>query len=340
MIDYGDKEEVLRQLMITTEKRTICEIFRELYDNAEKVDDPILRESFIDLILRGFVMGKKMNDRLVYYKDIWTDDIEIENNPNVKEDLKTRLNRWVPTVSIIFPTRRVDEYFIKAINSILKQTMQDYELIFLNNRPDRIGCDVEDVRIQYVDVTHIKNDLYKILNVGLRKARGKYVMALSDDDYFFPEMIDVLTAYAEKTDADIVSSGWVDMNDEGDITGNFLLRKKFSLDMYRKWNYLNSSATLIKRQFLSENKIEFPEGFVSLGDHVLIYDCIKHGAKIYILTVPLLATRRHDDQMSTERMKERLGDFEKLDEIFHEKDLFQTKRKMVMDATHSTHKSI
>ncbi len=327
-IDYEDREEILRQLINSSDRRTICELFRELYDNSEKVEEPQLRKSFQDLIIKGFVMGKKMNDRLVYYKDVWTDEVVVEDNKDAEEDGKRRSERWEPVISIIYPSRRVDGYFLASFNDILRQTMKNYEIIFLNNNPRREKFEWEDFRIKFIDVTKIKDNLFKIINIGLRMAKGKYILPLADDDIFFPEMLDILCAFAERTGADIVSSGWIDIDENNKVKECFLYKNKFDLKLYKEWNYLCSAGTLIRRKFLVDNKIEYNENMVSLADHALIYDCIKHGAKIEYLTTPLMGVRRHSGQMTYVRLDERRKqDYKELDKQFGEPDLFWKKRK-------------
>ena len=93
MEKYGTREEVLKRLREwTSERRTICEVFREIYDLAESLKDKDLKEKFIDLICEGFAMGKKMNAKLVEYKEDWAKGV-LEENRNWQEKQDYRLNR-------------------------------------------------------------------------------------------------------------------------------------------------------------------------------------------------------------------------------------------------------
>lgn len=72
-----------------SDKRVICEVWREIWDLVEQIDEKELRKEIKEKIIDGFIMGKKMNDRLLFYKKEWAEG-EFEPNPDMNEDIKKR----------------------------------------------------------------------------------------------------------------------------------------------------------------------------------------------------------------------------------------------------------
>lgn len=101
-------------------------------------------------------------------------------------------------VSVIIPTYGVPKYLELAIQSVLDQTMKEWELIVVDdNNPQTDGrimterlmenyCD--DVRIIYLK--HEKNLNGAVArNTGIRQASGRYISFLDSDDEYKPERL-------------------------------------------------------------------------------------------------------------------------------------------------------
>ncbi len=62
--------------MLTTQAnsyRGICEVLRSIYDIAYELDDDN-RKKITELLIDAMIMSKKMNDRLIYYKNTYNDN--------------------------------------------------------------------------------------------------------------------------------------------------------------------------------------------------------------------------------------------------------------------------
>lgn len=91
-----------------------------------------------------------------------------------------------PTVSVIVPTYNRPEMLGRALRSIQAQSMQDYEIIVVNDA----GEDVSEIVAKYDKASYYVHEENKGLagsrNTGLDHATGKYVSFLDDDDMLFP----------------------------------------------------------------------------------------------------------------------------------------------------------
>lgn len=91
-----------------------------------------------------------------------------------------------PTLSIIVPVYKVEEYIHKCITSILDQTFTDFELILINDgSPDNCGaiCDEYALKDNRVIVIHQTNQGVSVArNAGLDLAKGEYITFVDPDD--------------------------------------------------------------------------------------------------------------------------------------------------------------
>jgi glycosyltransferase involved in cell wall biosynthesis len=119
------------------------------------------------------------------------------------------LSPGAPLVSVIVPTHNRPGLLCEALRSILAQTMQDFEIIVVNDA----GIDVapwvrpldDSGRIRLL--RHPRNrGLAGARNTGIRAARGKYIAYLDDDDLFYPNHLEVLVEAAETSGNAVVYS--------------------------------------------------------------------------------------------------------------------------------------
>jgi glycosyltransferase involved in cell wall biosynthesis/MoaA/NifB/PqqE/SkfB family radical SAM enzyme len=103
-----------------------------------------------------------------------------------------------PQISVIVPTYNRPEMLTEALESILKQTFKNFEIVVVNDA----GIGVEDVisklntRKNIAYVFHPKNrGLAAARNTGIRVARGKYIALLDDDDLFYPNHLEIAMGY-------------------------------------------------------------------------------------------------------------------------------------------------
>jgi len=97
-----------------------------------------------------------------------------------------------PKASVIIPAYNHEKYIGEAIQSVLDQTFEDFELIIINDgSSDNTEAEIlkfRDERIRYYSQEN--RGLSATLNRGLELARGKYFNFLPSDDAFFPEKLE------------------------------------------------------------------------------------------------------------------------------------------------------
>ena len=123
-------------------------------------------------------------------------------------------------ISIIVPIYNVKEYLSQCLDSILRQTYQNFELLLVNDGSTDGSKEIAEIYAQkYPDkirLFHQKNQgLSAARNCGLEKARGKYVVFVDSDDTISERMAEELYNRAESLDSDLVMCAFHSVDEQG-----------------------------------------------------------------------------------------------------------------------------
>ena len=178
----------------------------------------------------------------------------------------------MPKVSVIVPVYNVEKYLSSCIDSILQQTLQDIEVICVDDgSTDSSGSilDTYALRDSRVRVLHRDNAGYgAAMNAGLDLARGEYIGIVESDDCILPEMYHVLYSAAVRDDLDLVKSDAISWLETAAYTREIHYQR---LDSYYDrvlcdedrnvfFDFLMNIWTgIYKRDFLLKNDIRFHE---------------------------------------------------------------------------------
>jgi GT2 family glycosyltransferase len=106
-----------------------------------------------------------------------------------------------PLVSVVIPTYNQAEFLVEAIQSVLDQTYQNFEIIVVN---DASTDDTDEVVEQFTDprltyIVHGKNlRLSATRNTGIKASKGEIIFLLDSDDYFHTEKLQRHVEFLEK----------------------------------------------------------------------------------------------------------------------------------------------
>lgn len=117
-----------------------------------------------------------------------------------------------PTVSVIMPVYKVEDYVGAAIESIQAQTFSDFEFLIVDDgSPDNSGaiCDRYAQNDDRIQVFHKENGgAPSARNYAMDRARGKYYYFMDSDDFAEPEMLADMVSLAENAQAQLVVAGF------------------------------------------------------------------------------------------------------------------------------------
>lgn len=118
-----------------------------------------------------------------------------------------------PLVSIIVPVYQVKEYIGECVESLLRQTYTNLEILLVDDgSTDGSGelCDVYAAKDARVRVVHQENrGLSAARNTGIDLMKGEYASFVDSDDVVLPDFIETLYELARKYRADVAACAYV-----------------------------------------------------------------------------------------------------------------------------------
>ena len=176
----------------------------------------------------------------------------------------------LPLISVIVPVYKVEKYLDKCVESIVKQTYKNLEIILVDDgSPDRCPemCDEWSKKDSRVKVIHKENGgLSDARNAGLNIATGALIGFVDSDDYIDIEMYEMLYNLILSTGSDISACGVQMVWENGEepqmltVSGEFVLDKNEAMKAVVEESWLKQPVwyKLYKRACVE--RVEFPVG--------------------------------------------------------------------------------
>ncbi len=174
-------------------------------------------------------------------------------------------------VSVIVPVYNVEKYLSECLDSIVNQTLEDIEIICINDGSPDNSLDIlkkyaeKDKRVKIIDK---KNEgVGKARNDGIKAAVGEFIAFMDSDDYYPSDnVLEILYNAAKENEVKIAGGRKIRLMPDGKIeTDSFSVTDygmKFSAEGltdysdfqydYGYWQYIYD------RKMLTENGIVFP----------------------------------------------------------------------------------
>ena len=217
-----------------------------------------------------------------------------------------------PLVSVIMSVYNGEKYLEGCIESILKQTFQDFEFIIINDCSTDMTADIlhgfeEDRR--FIIIHNSENiGLTKSLNKALSLARSSYIARMDVDDLSLPDRLDTQYRFMKKnTEVGVVGSSYYEINEEGAVIGEVILPEKDG-DIRAKilrLNPFNHSAVMVRKSALNDSGA-YNEKFVYSQDYELWFRILrKH--KGYNIQEKLIMKRNPAGSVTVSKKRKQIG---------------------------------
>ena len=186
-------------------------------------------------------------------------------------------------VSIIVPVYNVEKYLPQCLDSVLKQTLKDIEVICVNDGSIDNSLDIlnnyaaKDKRIKVINQKN--QGVSAARNIGIAMAEGKYLMFLDGDDYFEPTLVQKAYKVIERNGTDVAIFGTYEVNpdEHKNVRWDMPLLQDFHVgrfdvsDLEMFMHLLHSLWDKIYRtDFIKKNKIDFPKGIKVAEDNIFV----------------------------------------------------------------------
>lgn len=171
--------------------------------------------------------------------------------------------------SIIVPVYNTEEYLERCIESILKQTFEDFEIILVNDgSTDNSKKIITDYQKQYpekIKVVNKKNGgLSSARNKGVSKAKGEYILFVDSDDYIEKGLLKTLNTKT-KDCPDLIRFQIKEIRDN-----KICMHRELPFETVKgdkafkkiiKYHYVETAwCYTYRREFYKKNKFSFSEG--------------------------------------------------------------------------------
>ncbi|MGQ9509581.1 MAG: glycosyltransferase, partial [Thermodesulfobacteriota bacterium] len=208
-----------------------------------------------------------------------------------------------PKVSVVIPAYNHERYVGEAIESVLGQTFEDFELIIINDgSTDRTEDEIlkfNDRRIRYYSQEN--RGLSATLNRGIELSRGEYFTFLPSDDVMLPEKLEVqLKVMEESKEIGIVFSYPIIIDGEGKEVLDDPIVDWFKTPFEKKEeifpalferNFLCAPTALIRQECFT--KVGFFDEFLKTAQDYDMWMRILKYYDLKIIKTPLLKLRWH-----------------------------------------------
>lgn len=205
----------------------------------------------------------------------------------------------MPLISVIIPVYNGEKTIRETIESVLKQTFSDFEILVINDGSQDATLDIvtsiDDSRLKVF--SYPNKGLATSRNRGISHASGDFIAFLDADDLWTSDKLEAqLKALQAHPQAAVVYS-WTDFIDEfGQALGSGI-HKTFNGDVFANLladNFIvNGSNTLIRKQAIIDVG-GFDESLVNMGDWDLWLRLSAHFHFVAVPSAQVLYRRTHN----------------------------------------------
>ncbi len=199
--------------------------------------------------------------------------------------------------SIIIPTYNRAHLISKAIQSVLDQTYNHWELVIVDDgstdNTEEVVHKFNDQRIRYFRKNHEERSVAR--NFGIEKSSGLYISFLDDDDYYLAEFLEEF----RKIINDNKSSECIYMCSEYSVRNGKFIENKIPIHFIDNpirliWNYDPGIAPFVFHKSILE-KEKFNRKFF-LGEDLHLILRIVSQFKVKLINIPLYCIIEHNEQ--------------------------------------------
>lgn len=253
--------------------------------------------------------------------------------------------------SVILPIYNVEKYLPECVESVLKQTFKDYEIILVDDgSKDNSGkiCDEYANKDSRIKVIHKENGgLSDARNVGTKQANGEYIVYVDSDDYIIDErFLETVHSKITETDGDIVIYKFSKLYDDTkkidecsfslSFAENISDADELLLELVKRDAYYGMAwIKAFRRNIVVDNAIEFEKGLLG-EDMDWYFNLVLNSNSISAIDKSYIAYRQRSGSITTTMKLKNLTDFvyilEKWSEKINKADISPIKKKALLGA--------
>jgi len=241
-----------------------------------------------------------------------------------------------PLVSIIMNCYNGEKYLAESLKSVLKQTYENWELIFWDNlstdNSKKIFEKYKDKRFKYF-LAENHTLLYHARNLAIQKTSGDFIAFLDTDDFWLEDKLRKQIKLFKNKNVGLVYGNYWRYN-----KSNFFKKKRLAIskrlpsgmitDKLLSEYFIGIGTVVIRKNFLDQKEKIFDTEFDMLADMDFIlrfsrkfeFECIQEPVQVH---------RLHAEQLQNKKMSEQGTQFSKWYEKIKSSNEFGSEEKLI-----------
>lgn len=209
-------------------------------------------------------------------------------------------------ISIVMPAYNCEKIIAESIDSVIRQTYQNWELLVLDDGSKDNTLQIinefagKDSRIKSLP-NEVNKGVSATRNRGIELAKGSWIAFLDSDDIWEPSKLEKQIEIAGKKSADFLFTGASYINEDGEpYKGIFEVPEEVTYKKLRNQNVISCSSVLIKKKYFENIKMEKDEMH---EDYAVWLRVLKLGVTAHGVNEPLLIYRISKNSKSGNKLK-------------------------------------
>ena len=226
------------------------------------------------------------------------------------------LNTGAKHISAIVPIYNVEAYLPHCLDTLFGQTIaHDIEYIFIDDASTDASMNIlreavakrSDLNVVILsNKTNLGSSTTR--NTAFHRASGEYIMCLDSDDYFEPNMAELLLESATESAVDIVMSPFFMSFESHEEPQRFATSKDDINEMPISVAYFTLCGKLIRRSLIIDNNLFAEPGINCWEDLSITSRAMALTDRIAMLNTPLYHYRQNSASLTHSGHKKRLAD--------------------------------
>ena len=214
-----------------------------------------------------------------------------------------------PLISIIIPAYNRAHLIGETIESIQKQTYQNWECIVVDDRSTDTteevvrGFMAKDSRFSYyMKPKGRPQGPSAARNYGFEQSKGEYINFFDSDDLMHPQKLEIDLKNIQSGDYDFTISQSKFFNENGEPTKEFWNSKLWSDDPVNDFITKNIgwgvNSPLWKKDSLIQNNVCFGENLITADDYFFHFDALSKGLIPHVNNEVFVKLREHENRLN------------------------------------------
>jgi len=216
-----------------------------------------------------------------------------------------------PKIPVIIACYNYARYLPEAVESVIRQTCQDFEIIIVNDGSTDNSREVGEALIRKYPKHQISlmnqpnKGLATARNVGIKNSKGDYILPLDADDKLDPTALQKMSRLLDTSPSVCIAYSWIRRFGDSNEVVRF---QEYSFGALKRFGMFINCSSMFRRHSWEVCGGYNPNMRWGWEDYEFWLNCGKHGFYGRLIPESLVTVRTHERQMTTKITRKHLGE--------------------------------